>query len=213
MATQKDMLDALRQFQPGDTSQAHYDAWAPDYERDLLQRCGYSAHVIGARAFAAANPDRGIRIIDVGCGTGLVGAELRQYAFTCIDGLDISADMMAQAAAKQVYRRLIRGDLMAGAPVAQGSYDAAICVGSFAPGHLGPAALGTIARLVRPGGCVVIVMNAAPFIAEDYAGAIQRLVEERVWAIEGIDSLNYMAAFDRPGKLILAWREATGEAS
>jgi SAM-dependent methyltransferase len=206
------MLAPLRDFQPGDSTEAHYDAWAPDYDRDLLERCGYSAHVIAADAFAVANPDRHLRIIDIGCGTGLVGAELRRHGFTHIDGLDISADMLSQAAAKQVYGQLLAGDVRAGTRLADGTYladgayEAAICVGSFAPGHLGPAALTEIARLVRPGGAIVIFMNAAPYVTEDYAGAIERLAAQGAWRVERIESMNYMAALDRPGKLIVAHR-------
>jgi len=206
------MLGALRDFRPGDSTQAHYDAWAADYDRDLLERCGYSAHVIGANAFAAVNPDRHLRIIDIGCGTGLVGVELRRHGFTQVDGLDISADMLSQAATKQVYGQLLAGDVMAGTRLTDGAYltdgvyEAAICVGSFAPGHLGPSALAEIARLVRRGGSIVIFMNAAPYVAEDYACTIERLETDGVWRVERIESMNYMAALDRPGKLIQAWR-------
>jgi len=200
------MLAALHAFKPGDSSRAHYDAWAADYDRDLLERCGYSAHVIGADAFAAGNSDRSLRIIDIGCGTGLVGMELRRHGFSVVDGLDISADMLAQAAAKQVYRQLLTGNVMAGTSLADGSYQAAICVGSFAPGHLGPAALAEIARLVEPGGPIVIFMNAAAYVAENHAAMIGRLAAERVWQVERIDSMNYMSAFDRPGMLIQARR-------
>ena len=202
----RDMLAALRDFQPGDSTQAHYDAWAADYDRDLLQRCGYSAHVSAANAFAAACHDRDRSIIDIGCGTGLVGAELRAHGYRNLDGLDISADMLAQAAAKQVYRQLLSGNVMSGTGIADGSYDAAICVGSFAPGHLGPAALAEIARVVRSGGPIVIFMNAAPYEAENYAASIEQLVTAGVWRIERIASMNYMAALDRPGRLIEARR-------
>ena len=206
MSGQEDRLAALRRFRPGDSTRAHYDAWAADYERDLIEGYGYSAHVIGAQAFAALEADRGCRVIDVGCGTGLVGAELHRHGFTRIDGIDIAADMLAQAAAKRVYRQLLTADLMAGTPVADGSYDAAICVGSFAPGHLGPAALGAIARMVRRGGVIVIFMNAAPFIAEDYASELRRLSDAGTWTVSRIESMNYMAALDRPGRLIEARR-------
>jgi SAM-dependent methyltransferase len=202
----KGMLAQLASFRPGDSTRAHYDAWADEYERDLVEKYGYSAHVIGAKAFAEANADRGQSVIDVGCGTGLVGVELRRHGFTLVDGLDISQEMMAKALDKKVYRRLIAGDVMAGTGIDGGAYDAAICVGSCAPGHLGPAALREIARMVKSGGSIVIFMNAAPFRDEDYASYIDRLVDEGVWTVEAIETMNYMAELDRPGKLIRARR-------
>jgi predicted TPR repeat methyltransferase len=202
----KDMLAALRVFQPGDSTEAHYDAWAGSYDRDLVDSYGYSAHVAGASAFAEANADRRISVIDVGCGTGLVGVELRRHGFTVIDGLDVSRDMMAKAAEKNIYRQLIPGNLMSGTSIADGAYDAAICVGAFGPGHLGPAALGRIIRMVSSGGCIVIFMNAAPYAAEDYETHINRLAHEGAWVVEAIETMNYMSQLDRPGKLIRAHR-------
>lgn len=47
------------------------------------------------------------------------------------------------------------------------------------------------------------------YIAEDYAGTIERRAAQHVSRVERIDSMNYMAALDRPGKLIQAYRAAT----
>lgn len=212
--TQKDMLVALGEFKIGDSTEGHYDAWASDYDRDLLERCGYSAHRIAAAALATLEPRRDLAVVDVGCGTGLVGVELASLGFTVIDGLDISAEMLAQANAKGIYRTLTMADMMidrSNTPSASDvpshlQYDAAICAGSFAPGHLGPRAIDRIAALTRPGGPIVIVMNAVPFETEPYAQHLEHLVDTGVLVIHRIDTLNYMSAFDRPGKLIVAQR-------
>lgn len=201
-----DMLAALARFTSEDSTHAHYDAWADRYEDDLIGRVGYSAHIIGAAALADALPERGASIIDIGCGTGLVGAELARHGFQRIDGLDISEDMMALADAKGCYRNLMAGDVMAGLDMADATYEAAICVGSFAPGHLGPAAFREIIRLVRPGGPIIIFMNAQPYVDDGYQFHVDRLVAEGRWHVDGIDTVNYMAALDRPGKLIRARR-------
>ncbi len=203
---EKDMLAALGDFRPGDSTEAHYDVWAENYDRDLVTKYGYSAHLIGAEAFAAANADRGLCVIDIGCGTGLVGVELRRHGFVRIDGLDISRDMLAKARAKQVYRQLITGDVMSGTTLEDGAYEAAICVGSFAPGHLGPAALREITRVVRSGGSIVIFMNAAPYAAEGYENHVRELESKGIWVVESIEKRNYMSSVDRPGILIRAHR-------
>lgn len=44
------MLSKLADFGHGDTTSAHYDAWAAQYDADLLGEFGYSGHVIAAEA-------------------------------------------------------------------------------------------------------------------------------------------------------------------
>ena len=202
--TSESMLSKLGQFKPGDKTDKHYDEWAKTYEQDLLNTVGYTAHVLGAQAFARVCTDRSAAIVDIGCGTGLVGVELKQLGFSNIDGLDISADMMAIAAEKSVYQNLIAGDMNAGVSVPDRSYDAAICVGSFAPGHLAPSCLPEIIRLVKYGAPIVIFMNAAPYQAENYEDHIRALETQGLWSVTSIDTMNYMSALDRPGKLITA---------
>ena len=200
------MLSKLSQFQPGDKTDKHYDAWAKTYEQDLLNTVGYSAHVIGAKALAEVCLEKSLSVVDIGCGTGLVGVELRKFGFTTIDGLDISPEMMAIAKEKSVYRQLIGGDMNAGVEVADKEYDAAICIGSFAPGHLAPTCLPEIIRLVKPGAPIVIFMNAVPYAAEGYEGHIRGLEAQGLWTVTSVETVNYMSALDRPGHLILANR-------
>ena len=204
--TSETMLSKLSQFKPGDKTDKHYDAWATTYEQDLLNNVGYSAHILGAKAFADACPVRSATVVDIGCGTGLVGVELNRLGFSIIDGLDISPEMMAIAQEKSVYRKLIAGDMNNGVDVPDGQYDAAICVGSFAPGHLAPTCLPEIIRLVKSGAPIVIFMNAAPYAAEHYEDHIHSLEIKGLWSVKSIDTVNYMSALDRPGKLIIAAR-------
>ena len=49
-----------------------------------------------------------MRILDAGCGTGLCGVFLKKYAsFRGLEGVDLSAGMLQEAAAKKVYNKLI----------------------------------------------------------------------------------------------------------
>ena len=51
------------------------------------------------------------RVLDLGCGTGLVGEALARKGFKNIVGLDISPEMIKQAAAKGVYAQFVEHDL------------------------------------------------------------------------------------------------------
>ncbi len=206
------MLAKLANFEAaGKQTQPLYDEWSGSYEADLLGGVGYTAHIIATEAFAANCRAKPAAIIDVGCGTGLVGEELVRRGFAGIDGLDISQGMLERARAKGLYGRLIAGDLTRRTPIADATYDAAICVGSFGPGHLGPHCFPEIVRLVKPGSLVVIFMNGVHFVEDDYAGHIRRLEEAGVWAVDSIKSFNYMEALDRPGRLIIAHRAAEAD--
>ncbi len=180
-----------------------YDKWSKNYEHDLLHNLGYTAHIIAADALAALLPDRQASIIDIGCGTGLVGQELVRHGFTTIDGIDISEDMLAYADAKAIYRNLVVGNMNNRTHLADETYDATICAGSFAPGHLGPDSYNEIVRLVKPGGPIVIFMNGTHFVNDNYEEHIKVFEQQGRWQITSITAHNYMSALDRPGRLVV----------
>lgn len=181
-----------------------YDEWAQSYEADLVGGLGYTGHLIAANALAQVAPDMNTPIIDIGCGTGLVGQELKNRGYTHIDGIDISDEMLNIAREKANYGKLLLGDLMKKSVIETGAYLAAVCAGSFAPGHLGPECYPEIIRLVRPGSPIVIFMNGAHFVEDGYEAHIKRLEQASVWQIIEIKAFNYMSALERPGRLIVA---------
>jgi SAM-dependent methyltransferase len=88
---------------------------------------------------------------DLACGTGRTGAWLTQRGVRGLDGVDATPEMMAQAAAKGIYRSLRQGDVAAtGLPSAV--YE--LCTMSLADEHL--AELRPVyreaARLLKPRG-------------------------------------------------------------
>lgn len=50
-------------------------------------------------------------ILDLGCGTGLVAVVLSDLALGPFTGIDLSSAMLAEAAGKRLYDRLIEGDI------------------------------------------------------------------------------------------------------
>jgi len=181
-----------------------YDEWSQTYEQDLVVNLGYTGHLIAANALAAHVPGKAASIIDIGCGTGLVGQTLKTLGYTHIDGIDFSEEMLNIARRKAIYRTLVSGDLMKKTVIKTNAYQAAVCAGSFAPGHLGPECYPEIIRLVAPGSPIVIFMNGAHFMEDDYQSHIDQLEKSRVWEIVEIKAFNYMRAVERPGRLIIA---------
>ncbi len=187
-------------------SRALYDDWAATYERNLEDDCGYIAPAIAVAAFAAHCTDGDARILDLGCGTGLVGQALAAAGFRRIDGVDISPGMLAEARAKGIYGRLTIADLTAPLDLGENTYDAAIGVGCFGGGHAGPQHLGGMIQAVRPGSLLVFYMNVIPYEEDDYPAHFARLEAAGQWRVRLTEGSNYMEALDRPGWVVVAER-------
>jgi SAM-dependent methyltransferase len=198
-------LQKLADYEAANIStQPLYDEWSQTYEQDLVGNLGYTGHLIAANALAKFAPDKAASIIDIGCGTGLVGQTLKTLGYSHLDGIDFSEEMLNVARLKAIYRKLVFGDLMKKTVIETDAYKAAVCAGSFAPGHLGPECYREIIRLVEPGSPIVIFMNGAHFVEGDYQSHIDRLEQSKVWEIVEIKAFNYMSAVERPGRLIVA---------
>ena len=199
------VLDKLAEYEAANIStQPLYDEWSQTYEQDLVDNLGYTGHLIAAKALAEFAPDKAASIIDIGCGTGLVGQTLKTLGYSNIDGIDFSEEMLSVARSKGIFGKLVSGDLMKKTMIETNTYQAAVCAGSFAPGHLGPECYPEIIRLVAPGSPIVIFMNGAHFVEDGYQSHIDRLEQSKVWKIVEIKAFNYISAVERPGRLIVA---------
>ena len=58
-----------------------------------------------------------------------------------VDELGISPEMLAKAARKGIYRKLLVTDLTTDLPVASGFYSGLVSSGTFTIGHVGPEVL------------------------------------------------------------------------
>ena len=96
------------------------------------------------------------RTLDLACGTGRIGRWLRARGVRSLDGIDLTPEMLAQARAKEVYDRLLQGDLRA-TSLPPAAYD--LIVEVLADEHLAELLplYGEAARLSRPGGRFVLV--------------------------------------------------------
>jgi SAM-dependent methyltransferase len=93
---------------------------------------------------------------DLACGTGRIGQWLHRRGVEVIDGVDLTAEMLEQARAKGVYRRLHQADLAA-TSLPEECYDVvtAVLVDEHLPDL--PPLYAEAARIARPGGLCVLV--------------------------------------------------------
>lgn len=136
-----------------------YEEWAANYDHDLTDEWGYFAPQTVVGLVERYVTDHDARILDAGCGTGLVGVHLADKGFGHIDGVDYSEGMLAQARAKNVYTTLSRLDLNHELPLADDAYDLVTCVGTFSLAHIVPEALLELVRITRPGGAVCFTVR------------------------------------------------------
>ncbi|TJW16512.1 MAG: methyltransferase domain-containing protein [Mesorhizobium sp.] len=87
-----------------------FDHYAESFEQSLVDKLGYRLPEFLDQAIRAARPGRFPLVLDLGCGTGLMGQRLRPIADR-LEGYDISASMLRKARAKGVYDLLVKADL------------------------------------------------------------------------------------------------------
>jgi len=100
-----DNLDLTHSYNDEDL-QVVYKEWAPAYDHDNDNLLGTVSQPLSVQIFQEYIKDKSLRIIDVGCGTGLVGVELEKGGFSNFDGIDISQEMI-DIAKQRNYSKLI----------------------------------------------------------------------------------------------------------
>lgn len=90
-----------------------FDEYAGRFERELVEGLGYGVPPVLARMVAEALAGQRVdRALDLGCGTGLMGIEIRSRCAR-LEGVDLSARMLAEARRKGIYDRLEQAELAA----------------------------------------------------------------------------------------------------
>jgi predicted TPR repeat methyltransferase len=140
-----------------------FDSYASQFDRHLTETLGYVGPAVFAEAVAAWRPVHGRRAtLDLGCGTGLVGAAIAPLT-THLAGVDLSPEMVAEADRRGCYAELAVADLIAWTDGRQPS-SADLVVAADVLNYLGDLepALAAIHRALAPGGRLLISLERAP---------------------------------------------------
>ncbi len=92
--------------------EALFDDYAARFEHSLVDRLEYRVPHELMELIAGVRTARGGTAYDLGCGTGLMGLELRAVVRR-LEGVDVSEAMLAEARRKGIYDRLVKADLLA----------------------------------------------------------------------------------------------------
>lgn len=163
-----------------------YDGWADAYEQELLEEWGYTSPQKAVQLLSDIMTLQGMRVLDAGCGTGLVGALLKKSGAASLTGIDYSPGMLAKAEAKQVYDSLDKMDMNEPLTLPSNSFDATTCIGTFTATHVKPDAVRELVRVTRSGGALVFTVRDEYWQATNFVDLITELHVEKLVFIEQI---------------------------
>ena len=175
--------DEAYRLKDSDAHRKYYDSWSSSYDTDFAVRSGYIyPEELAQRFFACADPEDD-PILDIGCGTGLVGLAFAGRGKT-VDGIDISTGMLAEAGRTGAYRDLIEADLTDPSTIPARRYGGLVSCGTFTIGHLGPLAFESAFQLARPGALCAIGINQKHFENQQFGASIEALVDKgRIYSL------------------------------
>jgi predicted TPR repeat methyltransferase len=140
-----------------------FDDFASHYDQTMVEKLGYAAH-LHLRTLAdriLPRDKRSWHILDLGCGTGLVGAAFKDLAAGGrLDGIDLAPRMIDAARARGIYGELILGDLETVLPAPGPRYDLILAADTMIYiGDLAPTFRGVASRL-EPGGFYLFAVES-----------------------------------------------------
>jgi predicted TPR repeat methyltransferase len=154
----KGYLDKVYSARDASETCALYDDWSQSYEAEVAEN-GYATPGRCAEALARFTKDQTLPVFDFGCGTGLSGLALKLAGFAIVDGVDLSAEMLAKARAKRIYRTLAQVDADAPLAVGKGDYAAIAAIGVIGAGAAPISVLDLLMEALDRQGLLVLSLN------------------------------------------------------
>ena len=116
---------------PLDYVEALFDNYATKFENSLVDNLKYKIpKVIAEMIIKDSKFDLLGSVMDLGCGTGLFGKEIKQFC-EHLEGVDLSEKMLGEASKKKIYNELIKKDILAYLSNASLNFDYFISVDVF----------------------------------------------------------------------------------
>ncbi|MCP8883838.1 methyltransferase [Devosia sp. XJ19-1] len=143
--------------------EALFDQYAPQFEAALVGKLGYRVPDLLDAMVEEEMARLGIasfeRALDLGCGTGLMGERLRAKVGH-LEGVDISAAMIAETARKSIYDSLQKAELVATLNARRADADLVTAADVLIYCGALPPVLTALVPALRPGGLVAFSLEA-----------------------------------------------------
>ena len=174
----------------------YYDEWGKEnkYDKDMVD-WNYTGPKETSEVFNKYAKDKNIKIFDAGCGTGLVGVELKKLGVVNFYGADLSQKLL-DLVPLGLYNSLEKVDLNQKINHDDNTYDAVMCVGTFTFGHVKPPALDEFIRITKNSGLICFTINEG--IHEEYGfdKKLNELNQKNKWKEIEFFKSDYIASKD-----------------
>ncbi len=182
----------------------YYQVWADNnkYNKDMVD-WNYTAPQETVSILKKYAFNKNFKILDAGCGTGLVGIELKKFGYTNIDGADLSKKLL-NLIPKDIYNKLEQIDLNKSLNKKSNIYDAVLCVGTFTFGHLKPPALDELIRVTKNKGLICFTVNEGIYEEYGFDKKIKELSDNKTWNVKEFFKSDYITTKDVEAWLCLA---------
>ncbi|KAK4496727.1 hypothetical protein PRZ48_012710 [Zasmidium cellare] len=183
-----------------------YNEWASTYDGDLESEYASPQRTVEAVIKHLDDNKSNLKILDAGCGTGLVGDEFAKSSLKekfVIDGLDLTPGMLEAARKKGVYQDLETADLTKPINRTDGSYDVVTCVGTLTKGHVGPAVFNEFVRVLRKGGLVAATVHEEIWESGGYKSVVEGLGKAGEVEVVGTEAFGILKGETRGGVMVV----------
>ena len=167
---------------------AFYDELSTNYE-DIYLTAGWNDPRINADFVielytTTGKPKEEVDVLDLGCGTGLIGKYLLEDGFKNVVGLDASRGMLNEARRRNYYSEYI--ELFLGNPDTypenlRDKFDFTTASGILADNHLDCSVFEEMLLSLRKGGIAVFATRIEYLTSYGYADYMKKLEEEGKW--------------------------------
>ena len=200
--SQKDVGNKIPIYKLKTTSEVmkFYDEWGDKdkYNKDMVD-WDYSGPKETVNTFKKYAENKDMLIFDAGCGTGLVGKELKKFGYNNFYGADLSKTLL-DTIPKGLYKKLDKVDLNEPIKTNDNYYDAVMCVGTFTYAHVKPNALEEFVRITKNKGLICFTINEGIYEEYGFDKKIKELKDKNKWKEIEFFKSNYIAS-----KNVNAW--------
>ena len=182
----------------------YYKDWTINnkYNKDMVD-WNYTAPQEAVSVLKKYAFNKNLKILDAGCGTGLVGIELKKNGYSNIEGVDFSESMLGLVP-QGTYKKIEKIDLNKLLKFKDNIYDVLMCVGTFTYGHVKPKALDELIRITKNRGLICFTINEGIYEEYGFDKKIKELSDNKSWNVKEFFKSDYITTKDVEAWLCLA---------